>query len=764
MRSLNKFFYQLALLCLISACGGSSSGQQVAGTPLPSNAIAVACSQTQALSTPNNPPNVSVSFPFSSANQIVRVSNDTVDLAGKVVDPDGDEIRQLTILVDGMPPASAALSLVDASDVSKGYFWRVKGLSLSGFANQFLPLSISTNDCSGELSGSATYSFNASVYLDRPSAESLTGPTYAAIDSVGRKLYVTQGVRSRATVTEIDLNNGARRKLSGEGVGTGPDIAPRGVVFDQANRRLIAQGGGQLFYIDITTGDRTPISNSNMGIGPALPSGEGMAFDEAKNLVYLSTGAGDGVMIVELNSGNRRYLSNQNNGSGELFNFTRGIAIDKSNNRLLVADFDGVMSVDIVTGARSRVFKQPRVDTSLNVGPTCVPFGADDVVVDDSTGLTYVASSSASREIVVIDDATGDCSVHSSDGYWYRGFGPAFKNPRNGLVIDKVAGTLMQADRFYDDVLVVSLDSGDRQLLSNTILTNSILIEPIDLVYEQETSTLYVLDIGVRGIVKIDVETGEASVLTDQLPLQLDSIGRIRDAGLGLALSNTHGLIVLTPGDLDFYSIDIDTGNIDLVSSGRVRKPDNEQVTYTQFTPIEIVYDDLSESIYVGNITAQSPNGERRIFSDINVFARYRSLALDLPNDRMYYGSGSVVRYFVHSAGEDSGLSSTPASSSSITKDLVALAVDEGGNVFGLDSDTVYRFNPITLDKIVVADGSASDGAKLTDLVGLAIDDANQIAYVISGIDRNILAVDLGQTSSSFFSCEGDCDRVQVVY
>ena len=48
----------------------------------------------------------------------------------------------------------------------------------------------------------------------------------------------------------------------------------------------------------------------------------------------------------------------------------------------------------------------------------------------------------------------------------------------------------------------------------------------------------------------------------------------------------------------------------------------------------------------------------------------------------------------------------------------------------------VYRFNPITLDKIVVADGSAGDGAKLTDLVGLAIDDAKAYGPSIATIFR----------------------------
>lgn len=120
-----------------------------------------------------------------------------------------------------------------------------------------------------------------------------TGPDFYApaglsLDSQGEIFVTTANTDDRATALfKVNAMTGDRELISAIdiGGGPGPDLWPD-VAIDETGQPLVTNFGGAsptpaVLSVDLTTGDRTIVSSSGIGIGPALfqPAGIGIESD-----------------------------------------------------------------------------------------------------------------------------------------------------------------------------------------------------------------------------------------------------------------------------------------------------------------------------------------------------------------------------------------------------------------------------------------------------------------------------------------------------
>ncbi|MDX1696780.1 MAG: PQQ-binding-like beta-propeller repeat protein, partial [Thiohalobacterales bacterium] len=172
-----------------------------------------------------------------------------------------------------------------------------------------------------------------------------------ALDKANSRVLMIEGFSDR--ILAIDLATGNRTILSDNvSAGTGPlFVRPVGIVMDADNNRALATdyegASGRLFAVDLTTGDRTILSDNTTGSGLQLGVVQYLALDERNNRVYVSNN-NDSFYTIDLATGDRDQFYNSG-GPGPEFGNSRGLAYDVAHGRLLVADegLDAVLTLDI---------------------------------------------------------------------------------------------------------------------------------------------------------------------------------------------------------------------------------------------------------------------------------------------------------------------------------------------------------------------------------------------------------------------------------
>ncbi len=174
-----------------------------------------------------------------------------------------------------------------------------------------------------------------------------------ATDSLGRQTKID------AAVTKKDLSS-ADYLRTDEVVN---------FAIDAKNNRVIVLSGGndykdfQLFTVDITTGKRSSaisdFSNLAQGVNPMAVTN--MVWDSSRNKVYAATAPADTtkksqIITIDVQTGQRSVLSDSEHGTGVTFTNPTGLAVGHRGN-LYVADNvkNIIASVDLVTGDRTVV-------------------------------------------------------------------------------------------------------------------------------------------------------------------------------------------------------------------------------------------------------------------------------------------------------------------------------------------------------------------------------------------------------------------------
>lgn len=96
-------------------------------------------------------------------------------------------------------------------------------------------------------------------------------PLGMVIESDGKVLAIDQLI---GTIYRVDPSTGSSTQL----FGTGPSLSnPRYIALNDSGDALVTDGGGAVFLVDATSGDRSIVSSSSVGTGPDFAFPQGIA-------------------------------------------------------------------------------------------------------------------------------------------------------------------------------------------------------------------------------------------------------------------------------------------------------------------------------------------------------------------------------------------------------------------------------------------------------------------------------------------------------
>ncbi len=190
------------------------------------------------------------------------------------------------------------------------------------------------------------------------SGPTLASPFSVAIDSDSNLAYVGNSNLSNARLFAVNLSTGNRTLVSDNSKGSGPALrAVTDVILDKDNNRLIAINGRItdefVFTVDLATGNRTILSGVDVGEGIAFDLPTKLALDAANNRVLVTDFSGKAVIAVDLTTGNRTEFSGPNTGTGPALINPNGIVLTENNIALIIdAGVKQLFALDMITGER----------------------------------------------------------------------------------------------------------------------------------------------------------------------------------------------------------------------------------------------------------------------------------------------------------------------------------------------------------------------------------------------------------------------------
>ncbi len=266
-------------------------------------------------------------------------------------------------------------------------------------------------------------------------------------------------------IIKVDPATGDRTIVSGFGVGSGPDIIePFGVVVALNGDILVSDLYGEsIFRVDPTTGDRTLVSGPGVGAGPAFGGAVGIALGPGNSLIvttastHESAGVSYGdVYRVDLATGDRTTLSSSflGIGTGPDMYEPAGVVIGESG-EVLVADFSNggrILSIDALTGDRS-LLSGDQVGTGTHFSG---PIG---MALEEDGSL--LVSDGLLSAIFRVDPISGDRTLASGGAI---GSGPELQSPVDVAVNPDgtIFATLLDVSALY----AIDPITGNRALLS----------------------------------------------------------------------------------------------------------------------------------------------------------------------------------------------------------------------------------------------------------------------------------------------------------
>ena len=307
---------------------------------------------------------------------------------------------------------------------------------------------------------------------------------------------------------------------------------------------------------DLANASFSTVSNNDTGEGTEFGSTSDMAIDEANNKAYVLDKQNKAIIAVDLTSGSRSVISNDTTGLGEHFYIPTAIEIDLAEGRLFVTDIgDGTLfSVDIDTGDRTVIHNRYSGDYRLEY--------PEDIVWDAQEKTIYVADEYG--RIVKI-------SVETGLAQYLSGTGPSFGSPKQ-IVLDKENNRLFVLNLDGDAIVTVDINTGVRELLlSNAIGSGPGFLNPWGMVIDSASRTGFVAD-GSR-VWAVDLTTGNRRTITGYDYLSGVTYGEgptIRSANDITVDQVTNRLFVADIDNRAIYSVDIETGNREVISSSSV--------------------------------------------------------------------------------------------------------------------------------------------------------------------------------------------------
>jgi hypothetical protein len=192
-------------------------------------------------------------------------------------------------------------------------------------------------------------------------------PRAMAGDAASGHVFVVTDV----ALIRIDVATGDEVTVADAATGTGPAFnLLDALALDEANgRAFVYDEPARILQVDLSTGNRTVVSDTTTGTGPVFNIGTAaMVFDTGGARLIVATPAlpkagsfDDSLVAVDPATGDRTVLSDSTTGMGPAFSFSGTIAIaaDPGNGRVVVAQNSTLLLVDLATGDRQLLYDGP---------------------------------------------------------------------------------------------------------------------------------------------------------------------------------------------------------------------------------------------------------------------------------------------------------------------------------------------------------------------------------------------------------------------
>lgn len=553
-RFLNWSLAAVFAAAMLSGCGGGG-GSQGSSPPPPPPA--------------QNPPTISVAFP----NFPGLINSNTLTFRGSVSDPDGDSISSITF------KDASGNTLV--SMTPGGGDW-----------SQAVPLAPGLNTITVEATDARGASATTTVEVTRELFlwSSVVSPVYDSIAGNAFVLSASFDGSAPLAAVSVDLDTGTRAIVSGEGVGSGPELnrtermiySPNdsslilfnpfpadvlridtqtgdrtfmvdisatgtlsGAVVDVANNRILfINRGYDLWSISLADDSLAMLGTIVVPSGDAVPR-QGLAVSSDGVLLYVHAGP----VIAEVNT---QTLAVRELALDDPPDSTTDHLLDENQNRVVYAHRDSIISVD-----RAAATNQELIQVPEDVGyPGFIALGrsADELLMVDQFD----------DQLVAIDLTTGAFERLAGS---FRGAGPQLDN--NSLGYDEASGVLYSSKLTrgaspQDDVWhLVRIDpvTGDRSQIPADFGISSTFITNMGMAIDALGNILWLSTVDPNGLFRFDPGTGVGQLVVD-LGTQFTGGSKFcYDEG-----SNT-GYMLRASGESEVVALDIDTGMPSVLSS-----------------------------------------------------------------------------------------------------------------------------------------------------------------------------------------------------
>ncbi|MGL6162315.1 Ig-like domain-containing protein [Microbulbifer sp.] len=484
--------------------------------------------------------------------------------------------------------------------------------------------------------------------------------------------------------------------------------------------------------------------------------------------------------IFEVGS-SRRVISGPTVGSGPALkpidmeqNFPL-VRSDPSNDKFVVLNKDGsIVSVQRTTG-----------DRTLLIDPHCSPCESlpkrREITLDSTGTIAYSTLAKFDLpyygEIYRYNLSTGDSElISSSDPSLPKGKGPDLSVP-SGIVLDEGNGQLYVIDISTSSIVRVDIASGDRTTISGNGVGNGERLSGHYIVGDFDNGKIYAPgyeDFDIQKVHQVDIETGNRSVVVNWATGQGPLVGY--HSSIGREPANDRLLLAsYLNSDAAVISLDIDTGDYSVISSNRVgRGPSGPSYNWS----------DLSYSSSTDRLLAVSQNdnavagidlqnGDRTIVSDFDPGASPRVVASTIVADesgRHAYifdeYSDRLTRIDLES-GELAVISATGIGEGPAFFGLVqAMELDANNNrIVLLQASGLMTVDLDTGDREIIFDNHTGSGPFFDSVDGLALDLANNRAFVSDDGTGGVWQVDLTSGDRSTFASSvhgGTADQAPI--
>ncbi|MFK8137608.1 MAG: YncE family protein [Bdellovibrionales bacterium] len=488
----------------------------------------------------------------------------------------------------------------------------------------------------------------------------MNGPVALTIDEENLVLYVYN--TSTKSIFSVDIATGNRQVVTSlaSAIGTGPDfgIFTRAITMGPNDGFLYAldRSNGAILKIDLSTGNRSVVSDNSVGTGVTISSLTDFVYDPTTGDFYVSDTGNNSIYRIAIDTGNRTDISISGLGSGTSLQAPTGINISADGQIIYVFDssLSSLFGIDISSGNRTLISADANISTNsrLRLDKT-------------KTNAYTISSSSDSISMVSIVGATHDFFYTASIGS-----GDAMVSP-DGLflnsseskayTVDPVMGRLHEIDiatgqktirkaglsrptsvfvNLADDLAYI-LDTDDDSIDSislpggiKTSVANSSLGSGLDFSFADSMAIAasgakaYVIDADSDFLAEVDLSTGDRTTISNSST----GSGTMFGAPLGLVLNSSESLVYTADFNSDeVFEINLSSGDRRVISSSVI----GTGVDFTQLTDITISNDD--STLYVAEntddlvIAVDVSTGNRSIISGSGVgegpqFGRVRSV------------------------------------------------------------------------------------------------------------------------------------------